>query len=541
MNEIKPTKWIWNQLLLAVLTAIVFIGQQVLAAEPPVTKPASDVIPAGESVGLVRLPDVMHAEIAFRKQPAETLPEANPIPACPSTLESTDLPELVPPGSEVGPCVYPIDLPTALRLAGADNLQIALAAERVNQAAARAMAARVLWIPSLNAGVVYNNHSGRIQATEGEVLEVSRSSLFVGGSAVLGNSPATGGGGIPRMFVDLSLADAIFEPLAARQLVRATVADRTATFNDTLLEVGIAYLALVRAESQVAIAEEAVRNADQLAKITRDFAEAGQGLQADADRADVEAAARRRDALAAQEDVAVASANLARLLRLDPCVRLLAAEQIPAPLEFVDPSSPLSTLICQAISTRPELRSADAQRDAATYRRRQEQLRPWTPHLYAGVSGGGFGGGEGSDVNNFGGRSDFDVAAVWELQNLGVGNVAQQRERASVQRQANITMQQLRELIEAEVAKSYHRVRLRRRQIEVSQPQIESASEAMSRNLGGIRGGALRPIEIQQAIGALASSRRQYLNAVVDYSVAQLQLLRAIGRPPDVAEYGDDE
>jgi outer membrane protein TolC len=428
--------------------------------------------------------------------------------------------------------VFPIDLPTALQLAGANNLQIAIARERVNQAGARAQLAGALWIPSLNAGVVYNNHSGRIQGTEGEVVEASRSSFFVGGAAVVGNSPATGSGGNPRMFVDLSLADALFEPLAARQLVRATSADRTTAFNDTLFEVSAAYLTLVRAQARLAITQEAVRNAEELAKITRDFAETGQGLQADADRATVEAAARRRDVLQAEEELAVISAHLARLLRLDPAVQLQPAEQIPAPLEFVDPSLALPSLIGQAAAARPEVRTADAIRDAACYRQRQEQVRPWVPHLYAGASGGGFGGGEGSDVDNFGGRSDFDVAAVWELQNLGFGNVARRREQQSVYRQANLAIQQVRDLVAAEVAQAYQRVQLRRRQIEVTRPQVESAHQAIRLNFEGIRGGELRPIEIQQAIGALASSRTGYLDAVTDYNVAQVQLLRAIGQPP---------
>jgi outer membrane protein TolC len=56
----------------------------------------------------------------------------------------------------------------------------------------------------------------------------------------------------------------------------------------------------------------------------------------------------------------------------------------------------------------------------------------------------------------------------------------------------------------------------------------------MKLNLEGIRGGELRPIDIQQAIGSLASSRTQYLDAVTDENVAQLQLLRAIGQPPEM-------
>ncbi|MEX2169677.1 MAG: TolC family protein [Pirellulales bacterium] len=444
--------------------------------------------------------------------------------------------ETLPPGV-VAPNeqAFPIDLPTALALAGANNLQIAIAAERVNQAAARLTGARALWIPNLNGGVVYYNHAGRIQETEGRVIEASRSALFTGGAAGIGNSPAAGGSGGPaRMFVDLSLVDALFEPLSARQIVRATAADRTSTFNDTLLQVAVGYLALARAQARVAIAEEAVQNANELVRITRNFAETGQGLQADADRAVIEAASRQRDVWQAREDVAVISAELARLLRLDPAVRLQAADNNPAPLEFVETSMPLQPLIAQAVAVRPEMASADAQRDAAALRRRQEQLRPWVPNLYAGVSGGGFGGSEGSEIDNFGGRADFDVALLWQVENLGFGNSARQREQQSLTRQATLALQQIREIIEAEVAQAYQRIQMRDRQIEVTRPPVESAYQAVRLNMEGIQAGELRPIEIQQAIGALAAARTQYLDAVIDYNAAQLQMVRAIGRPPEM-------
>jgi len=457
-------------------------------------------------------------------------------------LRMPGISEDLPPGHVVVENVYPIDLPSALQLAGANNLQIALARERVNQAAARAAAANALWIPSIGAGLVYNNHAGRIQGTEGEILEVSRNSLFVGGGAVFGNSPANGGASGPaRMFVDLSLADTIFEPLAARQLVRATAADRTATFNDTLLQVAATYLALSRAQARIRITEEAVRNAEELARITDEFATSGHGLQADADRAKVEAASRQRDVLQAQEDWAVASAELARLLRLDPATQLQAVDEAPTPLDFVDPTAPLCSLIDQAVGGRPELGSADARRDAAWYRRRQEQVRPWLPHLYAGASGGGYGGGEGSDVTNFSDRADFDVAAIWELENFGFGNAAREREQQSLHRQASLAVQQVRDLIAAEVTQAYQRVQFRQHQIDVTRPQVESAQQAVRLNLEGIRGGVLRPIEIQQSIGALASSRTQYLDAVVDYNIAQFQMLRAIGQPPEIATHREEE
>src|SRR5207244_1817471 len=78
---------------------------------------------------------------------------------------------------------FPIDLATALRLADADNLQVALAREQVAQAMARVDAADVLWLPSLRGGVSYNRHEGAIQAVAGEQFNTSRGALYAGAGA----------------------------------------------------------------------------------------------------------------------------------------------------------------------------------------------------------------------------------------------------------------------------------------------------------------------------------------------------------------------
>lgn len=428
---------------------------------------------------------------------------------------------------------FPIDLPTALHLAGANSLQIAFAAEQMRQASARADAADVLWVPSLRAGMVYNYHSGPIQDTAGSIIDVDRGSFFVGGGAGTGNSPLTGPAGGPRMFVDLSPVDVLLEPLAARQVVRARQANQATTFNDTLLETASAYLALLRAHTLVAIAEEAVKNAEELARLTENFARTGGGLQADADRALTELHSRRRDLLAMKEQAAVASAELARILRLDPATALVPAEPAPVPFHLFDAETDIYALIAQAQVVRPELASARAGVQETWYRIRQERLRPWVPTLYAGVSGGGFGGSPGGAIDDFGGRTDFDLAALWEARNLGLGNGARRREQESLHRQAHITADQIRDLVTAEVTQTHQRVHFREMQIDVTRLQIRSATESLSLNLDGIRGGVVRPIELQQAIGALAAARRQHMDAVLDFNLAQFELLRAIGRPPE--------
>jgi len=435
--------------------------------------------------------------------------------------------------TKTDPDLYPLNLTTALQLAGGNNLQIALAGERIQEAISKLNAAEVMWLPSLNAGVGFNSHTGKIQATDGEIVEVDRQSVFVGGGPVLGGGPLAGGSGGPiRMVANLSPVDAWFEPLAAQQTQTAAEADHSAAYNDTLYRVTVAWLDLQEAQSRVAIANEAIEHSQKLARLTREFADAGAGLEADALRADADLSEQRRRKLEAEEQRDVASAELARLLRLPVETLLYATDAQPVPLEIVAADVPLSELLSQGMNYRPELLRQRALANAAVQRTRQEQLRPWLPKLQAGVSAGGFAGGANSEFGNLQDRVDIDALAIWELRNLGFGNSAMLAERESQQRQANLTLESFHDQVVVEIAQAHARVRHRRAQIDAAAAQLESSEEALPLNLAGIEGGELRPIEAQQAISSLVTARQRYVRAVVSYNEAQFSLLRSVGEPP---------
>ena len=431
---------------------------------------------------------------------------------------------------------YPITLATALYLAGSSNLQVAIAQERVREAYARLDGAKVLWVPNISGGVGFNDHAGQLQNIEGRIIEINRQSLFVGGGAGFGRTPLAGGANPPpRLGIDLSPVDVIFEPLAARQAVQQRNSDASTIFNDTLLDVSLVYLELVRAQSQVAIAQEAAANARELEQLTSEFARTGAGLEADAQRARADLAERDRERLVAEERVRVYSAELARLLRLDQSITLFALETQPAPITLISTEVPLESLIAQGVSARPEVSREYARIAATESRVSQERWRPWVPNLHVGVGGGTFGGGRNDDFGNFSGRYDLDALAVWEVRNLGFGNRALVRQRSSEHRQACLEYQQTRDQIAADVTAAYHQAALRLQQVGFAEQQIAAAADALPLNFNGIRGRELRPIEAQQAIAALALARLRYVNAVIEYNQAQLALWRAIGHPPDVA------
>ncbi len=425
---------------------------------------------------------------------------------------------------------YPIDLTTAMRLAGANHLQIQLAGERIREASARLERAEVMWIPDLNIGIGYNRHDGTIQDTSGAVRDVSRQSLYFGGGASVGDSPLSGGASGPaRLFVDLSTADVLFEPLAARQTVNATQHALRVARNDNILEVGLGYQELVRSQMQMAIAVEAIQNAEQLFELTESFELAGKGLPADTQRAQAELLQRRHQLASAQEQFAVNSAELVRLLRLSQGTQLISIDPQPLPLDLIRTDTPIESLIANGLTRRPELALHQAQVQQTLTRIAQEQWRPWLPHLAVGYAGAGFGGGSNNDMQNFGPRGDFDALAVWQVQNLGFGNQALRRERESRHRQAHLEFSVARDRVIAEVTQAWSRARYRREQMEYAQSQVAAAADALPLNMKGIRDGVIRPIEAQQAIAGLSNARNLYLAAVIDFNQAQLELSRAIG------------
>ena len=209
----------------------------------------------------------------------------------------------------------PIDLPTALRLANADNLQVALAREQIRQALAGLEAARVLWLPSIRGGVSYNRHEGAIQAVDGTQFNTSRGAFYSGlGSGIDGAGTPI----VPGVYANFHLTDALFQPLAARQFAEAKRRAAAAATNYALLSVSLAYLDLLCADEELAIAHAIEADARRLADVTAQYARSGEGLQADADRLQVELMQRKNEVLRGEEACQVASAKLAQLLHLDP-------------------------------------------------------------------------------------------------------------------------------------------------------------------------------------------------------------------------------
>ncbi len=429
-----------------------------------------------------------------------------------------------------------IDLASALRLAERWNPRLGLSREAVREALAIHRGAQLLLVPDLNAGTNYHLHNGPLQTSFGLIRTLNEQSVYVGGGS---GALAAGTIEIPAVRIFTHLGDAIFAPLATQQDWAARSAQANATEVLVLLDVAARYLQLAGEEASIEAWRQSLGEGLEIARVTEAFARVGQGREGDFKRSQSNALLLKIDLQQAEAQANVASNELARLLRLDPAIRLTT---LRAPIELVvlvDPRTPVEALVDLALRRRWELAAQSAQIAAAQQRYRQEKTRPLFPLLSVGLSGGGFGGGSNqtslgvsSFFQAFSGRDDFDVLAVWTLQNMGVGNIALTRQR----RIERDTLSSQRVLIAArvrrEVTEALAAVQAARRRIDSADLQLEAALRGQAEELNRTRAGEGLPIEALNSVNLLASARQDAVHAVVTYNLAQFQLFAAIGDRP---------
>jgi outer membrane protein TolC len=424
----------------------------------------------------------------------------------------------------------PINLPTALKLGDARAIDVQVASEKIRLAAAQLQQARVLWVPTFLMGTDYYRHDGQIQDITGNVLNNSHASFTAGASPIL----------------IFTATDALFAPLAQRQVLRSQQAFQQAAQNDTMLAVAEAYFQVQQARGELAgVLDARTKTEDLVGRI----AQLAEVLVPPSEKRRAEAASARLDqaVFQAQERWRLASAELNRLLRLDPTTVVQPLEPPHLQVTLIDTSADVDALIRMGLTNRPELRGHQALVQAALRQLQKERLRPLMPSVLlrgasTGVFGtlglGVFGGGTNSNLNNWGLREDYDLQVLWELQSFGLANRALVKQRQSDHQLALLELFRTQDRIAAEVAQAHAQVVMAAKRLQAAERETKAAFTLVEENREGFRQTRkvgevplliVRAQEVLAAIQTLALAYNDYYGAVADFNRAQFRLYRAIG------------
>src|SRR5687767_2600176 len=94
--------------------------------------------------------------------------------------EPVAAPAACPAPAPAAPQALPVSLDAVLRLAEGQNLQLAAARERVQQAYAEQELAAKGWLPEIHVGAGYYRHEGGIQEQDGRLIRSSTGAVIAG-------------------------------------------------------------------------------------------------------------------------------------------------------------------------------------------------------------------------------------------------------------------------------------------------------------------------------------------------------------------------
>ncbi|HWX19438.1 MAG TPA: TolC family protein [Candidatus Binatia bacterium] len=409
---------------------------------------------------------------------------------------------------------YLLDLATVLRLANARNLDIQIARERLSEARAVHQGALAQFFPWLAPGVSYRRHDDLIQDTSGNLFDVHKQSYAPGAT----------------LAAQLDVGDAIYKSLTSRQQVNVALHATEAQRQTSAFTAARDYFDLLFAQVAVTVAREAVAISTNYEGQLVEAVRAGVAFKGDELRVRVERENNELTLRRVLEQQRVAAAQLAQTLHLAPAIELQAHDRELVPLQLLGTNTALSTLVAQALGSRPEARQAQAAIAAARETSKGASYGPLIPSAGAQFFAGGLGGSSDAGPSRFSNQEELFAGLSWKIGPGGLFDFTRTRAAEAQLKTAELSADKTKDEIARQVVEAATRVQSLTDQIEMARSALEAAQE-------GLRLAQLRRefavgvvLENIQAERDLTRARLDYLQAIAELNKAQYTMLRALGR-----------
>jgi outer membrane protein len=405
-------------------------------------------------------------------------------------------------------------LQQAWQMAIANNQALAAAAADVEGARARVRAAGDARWPTVATNVGYTRLNASPQldvVTPGFTFRsgpIFRDDQYVSGTVQL-KMPLYAGGGITAGMH------------AAREALSGVSAQQQATLSDLKLAVAEAYVGVLRARRQLAVANASVKSLSAHVSDVKSMFQRQLVAKSDVLAAEVALANAEEGQVSAANAVQVALADYNRLLG-EPLNRSPSLDAVLA----VDPAlvaQPVSALIRQALASRSELTGLAAQSGALA-----AQARAVTARRLPQVA---LSGGYTHFDNQILDRQNFSMVGVGVSWNLFDGGAARNEADAlqSASRAAARRLEDLRSQIELQVRQDWLAVAAARARVLASRQATAQAAENLriSRQLYGV--GLASNTQVLEAVTLEVEATNNHDNAVLDEALAGIELAHAVG------------
>jgi len=391
-----------------------------------------------------------------------------------------------------------LTLEEAIRVALANNREILVAKEKIEEAKQRIKEAKAGYFPTINLGSTYthlNEAPSETGKADNYLSEFSiNQPLYTSGRLSYANKQ-----------VDLGYQKA--------------QEDLKNTQSKITCEVKKAFYAVLLAQENVEVTEKALDQAKRHLDVVEDFFKVGVVSRFDLLRTRVEAANLKPDLIQARNNLRLSQESLANLLSFPS-----ASLEMEGELSFEPRRITLEETIDKALKERSDLKSLKLQKETSEVALQLAEVQN-KPNLalvgnyqYQNPSGGEDEWGEEWNLNLVLSIPLFD----------GWVNRARVAQRRSQVKQINLSLEQLEAGIDLEIKKAFWDLEASEERIYAQKKNIEQAEEALSIAEVRYKSGAITNLEVLDAQLALTRVRLGYLKALYDHNVAMAELEKAM-------------
>ena len=413
--------------------------------------------------------------------------------------------EIQPIGmEETGRVARAISFDEVLDLALEENLdlKLALAEEEIGRSRSRGALSKL--VPELRLGAGTAQTDGRVQGSFGELRDTKYDTKEAHIALSYHVNPGA----------------RIEDSLAARRELDAAVYGVLNTRQRLLLRVAELYSNVALTQVGFQIARQRAQDSEEFLRIASARQRGGIGLGSDVARARAELAREQQELIQSREIWQTASVRLAVVLRLDPGLPLIAAEERLAPLDFT-PEVAGSEAERRA-RRRPDVEASRKRMEAAAKRFSSAWWELAGPELTAELRETYIG----ESVSDTGDRRNAGVFVGWTL---SLGKLETILERRAERTTAELRALRTEERAAGEARGALHELDGARERLPLALTGLEAAQQNHRISLAQFKSGTAIGLEVIDAANRLAGARLDLARAIVDYNLAQVKLLAATG------------
>ncbi|MGA7794819.1 MAG: TolC family protein [Candidatus Acidiferrales bacterium] len=320
----------------------------------------------------------------------------------------------------------------------------------------------------------------------------------------------------------------LFDSLASWRSVNRAEREKDATDRqlertgqEIVFRVTDSYYAVLLAKKQLEVAEQAMKTAEAILERSKNRVESGIVVESDSLSAQVRLATRKQELIRAQNNVALARAQLSAAMGLSTQSDFEPADELT---ERNLPATPLEELEKQAIEKRPDLKRIRSEESAqqesvsiakSSFGPRVNAFADWEADNPTLVGGGG---------NNWVAGIELQI----DLFEGGAKQAQLSRERA-MQEKVAATREMATDAVRLEVRRAYYDVDATRQQLEVARAAIAQSQESLRINQDRYEAGLSTVTDLLAAEEAARRTQADYWETLCRYYTGYAALELASG------------